>query len=236
MKNHIVILETAQGGLNGAGLRVGQMKDFLKASYAENHPIKIGDFQLDNELSNKFGKVYFSISQKKVIIIIRGTKGVSDWSNNIIYSMNSNAYKLTDRYKIAKKMYDKTHKKYQGYKKEILGHSQGSVATNLLLDEKKDLDGISLNPAYKLSNLKKNEYIIKSSLDPVSVLVKPKEIINNVLYPNWTKNHIINIPSDNYNLFKQHSVDSFNNLNQNQFIGRKEGGSLYNIKSTFPFE
>ena len=96
MKNHIVILETAQGGLNGAGLRVGQMKDFLKASYAENHPIKIGDFQLDNELSNKFGKVYFSISQKKVIIIIRGTKGVSDWSNNIIYSMNSNAYKLTD--------------------------------------------------------------------------------------------------------------------------------------------
>ena len=67
MKNHKVILETANGGLTGAGLRVGQMKDFLRASYAETPPIKIGDFQLDNELSNKF-KVYFSISQKKVII------------------------------------------------------------------------------------------------------------------------------------------------------------------------
>jgi hypothetical protein len=222
--------------MNGAGLRVGQIKDFLKASYEDNPPLNIGDFQLDNELSNKYGKVYFSVSQKKVIIIIRGTKGVADWQNNLIYSINSNAYKLTNRYKIAKKMYDNAHKKYKGYKIELLGHSQGSVATNLLLDEKKDLDGISLNPAYKFSNLKNNEYIIKSTLDPVSVLVKPKEIINNVLYPNWTKNHIINIPSDNLNLFKQHKVDILDNLDQNQFIGRKEGGSLYTIQSTFPFD
>ena len=38
--------------MNGAGLRVGQIKDFLKASYEDNPPIKIGDYLLDNELSN----------------------------------------------------------------------------------------------------------------------------------------------------------------------------------------
>ena len=97
--------------MNGAGLRVGQIKDFLKASYEDNPPIKIRDFQLDNELSNKFGKVYFSVSQKKVAIIFRGTKEALDWGNNLVYTLNSNAYKSTNRYKIAKKMYENAHKK-----------------------------------------------------------------------------------------------------------------------------
>ena len=222
--------------MNGAGLKVGQIKDFLKASYEENPPLNIGDFQLDNELSNKYGKVYFSTSKRKVILIFRGTKEALDWGNNLVYTLNSNAYKSTNRYKIAKKMYENAHKKYKGYKIELLAHSQGGIPTNYLLDTKKDLDGIALNPAYKLGSIKNNEYIIKSSLDPVSVLHKPKELINKVLNPNWTKQHIINIPSKNYNLLKQHSIDVLNNLDQNQFIGRKDGGSLYNIKSTFPFD
>jgi len=41
------------------------------------------------------GKVNYLISKKKVIIVSRGTKELSDWSNNIIYGVNVNAYKLT---------------------------------------------------------------------------------------------------------------------------------------------
>ena len=140
--------------MEGSGLRVGQIKEFLKASYEESPKPNIGSFKLDSELSNKYGKVYFSTSKNKVILIFRGTKEALDWGNNIIYSINSNAYKLTNRYKIAQTMYKKAHSKYKGYKIELLGHSQGSIATNFLLDEKKDLDGISLNPAYKLGSLK----------------------------------------------------------------------------------
>jgi len=104
------------------------------------------------------------------------------------------------------------------------------------LNENEDIDGIALNPAYKLGFIKNNEYIVKSNLDPVSVLHKPKELINKVLNPNWNKNHIINIPSNNYNLLEQHKVDVLNNLDQNKFIGSK-GGSLYNKNiGQFPFD
>jgi len=227
--------------MKGSGLVVAKIKDFLNASYEENPPDRIGEYQLDAELSNKYGKVYFSISKKKVIIVFRGTKELSDWSNNIIYGMNSNAYKLTSRYKTAKRMYDRAKAKYKGYKSEILGHSQGAIPLNFLLNEKTDLDGISLNPAYKLGNLKSNEYIIKSNLDPVSVLHKPKELINKVFNPTWNSKHITNIPSKNYNLLKQHSIDVLDNLPQDKFIGRLEGGCLskskkYKIESQFPFD
>ena len=48
--------------------------------------------------------IRYSISKKKVIIVFRGTKELSDWFNNFIYGINVNAYKLTSRYKTAKRM------------------------------------------------------------------------------------------------------------------------------------
>jgi hypothetical protein len=89
--------------IKGGGLVVDKLKQLLNNSYAEIPANNIGDYQLDIELSNKFGKVYFSISKRKVILIFRGTKEASDWLNNITYGLNSNAYKLTKRFKIAKK-------------------------------------------------------------------------------------------------------------------------------------
>ena len=87
-------LEVAKSDLTkieGGGLKVGQIKDFLNASCEENPPNKLGEYQLDLELTNLFVKVYFSISNRKVIVIHRGTKEVSDWKNNIWYAINSNA-------------------------------------------------------------------------------------------------------------------------------------------------
>jgi len=64
--------------MKGSGLVVAQIKDFLKASYEENPPDRIGEYILDEELSNKYGKVYFSISKRKVVIVFRGTGELSD--------------------------------------------------------------------------------------------------------------------------------------------------------------
>ena len=102
MKKIEGFLEVAKSDLTGGGLKVAQMKDFLNASYAENPPNQLGEYQLDIELSNAFGKVYFSISKKNVVIIFRGTAGnLQDWENNLWYAINSNAYKLTKRFRIA---------------------------------------------------------------------------------------------------------------------------------------
>jgi retron-type reverse transcriptase len=66
-------------------------------------------------------------------------------------------------------MYDVAHRKYKEYKFTLSGHSQGGLPTNILLNTKKNLEGISLNPAYKGEYQGQNEYIIRSSLDPVSI-------------------------------------------------------------------
>ena len=100
----------------GGSLPVGQIKEFLDASYNPKPPENIGDYQLDTELSQLYVKVYFSISKRKVVIIHRGTVEASDWGNNLAYSMNSNLYNLTSRYNISKNIQKKTEKKYKGYK------------------------------------------------------------------------------------------------------------------------
>ena len=45
--------------IEGGGLKVAQIKDFLNASYAENPPNQLGEYQLDIELTNLYVKVYF---------------------------------------------------------------------------------------------------------------------------------------------------------------------------------
>jgi hypothetical protein len=183
--------------------------------------------------------VYFSISKRKVIIVFTGTNSLPDWRFNIIYSVNSSAYKLTSRYKTAKRMYDRAKKKYKGYKSDLLGHSQGAIPLNYLLDEKTDLDGIALNPAYKGERQAQNEYVIRSSLDPVSALKAPSNTINKVFYPSYTKKHNITIPAKTMNPLTEHSIDILNRLPQDQFIGRVEGGCMnkkYIIESQFPFD
>jgi len=224
--------------MKGSGLVVAKIKDFLNASCDETPPEKIGEYMLDSELSNKYGKVYYSISKRKVVIVFRGTKELSDWSNNLIYGINVNAYKLTSRYKTAKRMYEKAKKKYKGYTSDLLGHSQAGLLVNLLLD-KKDLDGISLNPAFKGETQGMNEYVIRSSLDPVSALKAPKNALNKILYPNWSKSHNITIPAKTSNPLTEHSIDILNRLPQDKFIGRMKGGCVnkkYIIESQFPFD
>ena len=204
--------------LQGAGLKVGQIKDFLKASYEENPPNQLGEYQLDIELTNLYVKVYFSISNKKVIVIHRGTKEASDWTNNLIYGFDSNLYNFTTRFKISKNTQNKAQKKYKGYKIETLGHSQGGLLTHKLGTN--SLSSIQLNPAYKNESQGNNEYIIRSSLDPVSMLKAPRAAINNVLYPEWSKSHNITIPAKSSNPLTEHSIEILERLPQDKFIGR----------------
>jgi hypothetical protein len=210
--------------LTGGSLKINEIMDLLKASYLESPPKIIYGFTLDEKLSNLYGKVYVNVKKKKVVIVYRGTGKEnygSDWVNNLIYA-SSSSYKLTGRYKTAKKMYDNALKKYKGFQFESVGHSQGSLLARLLSD--KSINSIQLNPAYKAETLKDNEYIIRSSADAVSALTVPKKMINSVLYPSWTKEHMITIPAETNNPITEHKIDILNRLDQNKKIGR--GGAI----------
>jgi hypothetical protein len=206
----------------GTGLRPDEIKNFLEASYEQNAPIRIDDYILDEELSNLYGKVYVNEEIKKVILSFRGT-GMenlgTDWINNLVFLANSSAYKLTPRYKTALRMYKLAMNKYQNYKFELLGHSQSGVIVNNLCSNNVR-NCISLNPAYKNANLKNNEYIIRSSGDLVSKLVAPKRVMNSVLFPKWSANHMITIDDKSGNPITEHKIDILDRLNTNMIIGR----------------
>jgi esterase/lipase len=115
--------------LTGGSLKVNELMELLKASYLEQPPKTIYGFTLDEKLSNLYGKVYVNMNKKKVAVIFRGTGKENyglDWANNLIYA-SSSAYKQTERYKTAKKMYDNALQKYKGFQVESIGHSQGSL-------------------------------------------------------------------------------------------------------------
>ena len=104
--------------MRGTGLRSNEIKNFLQASYEVKAPLNIGNYVLDEELSNLYGKVYVNENLKKIILSFRGTGSEnlgSDWVNNLIFLANSSSYKLTPRFQTALKMYRESMKKYINY-------------------------------------------------------------------------------------------------------------------------
>jgi len=214
--------------MKGGSLKPQELKDFLQASYEENAPKTIDNYILDDKLSNLYGKVYVNHDLKKAVLAFRGT-GMenlgTDWINNLIFLVSDPGYKLTPRYQTALKMYKGAIKKYKGFKFELIGHSQSGVIVNNLCSDKVN-NCISLNPAYKNASLKNNEYIIRSTGDVVSKLTVPKKALNSVLYPQWTKKHMINIENKTSNPITEHKVDILDRLNPNMIIGRGVGRQM----------
>ena len=211
--------------MKGGSLKPPEIKMFLEASYEEKAPTKLFNYRLDEKLSNLYGKVYVDEKMKKVVLVFRGT-GMenlgTDWLNNGIWAWSSIAYKLTPRYQTAVTMYNSAMKKYKGYKFELTGHSQAGIIVNNLCSDKVE-NCISLNPAYKNASLKNNEYIIRSTGDVVSKLAVPKKYMNSILYPNWTKNHMIFIDDKTGNPITEHKPNILDRLDQNKKIGRGAG-------------
>jgi hypothetical protein len=214
--------------MKGGSLKPQELKDFLQAIYEENAPKTIDNYILDDKLSNLYGKVYVNHDLKKAVLAFRGT-GMenlgTDWINNLIFLVSDPGYKLTPRYQTALKMYKGAIKKYKGFKFELIGHSQSGVIDNNLCSDKVN-NCISLNPAYKNASLKNNEYIIRSTGDVVSKLTVPKKALNSVLYPQWTKKHMINIENKTSNPITEHKVDILDRLNPNMIIGRGVGRQM----------
>ena len=137
-----------------------------------------------------------------------------------MYAGSSSAYKMTSRYKRAKAVQDAFHKKYKskdGWIINTISHSQGGIISHLLGGESKN--SISLNPAYKYESIGANEYIIRSDLDVVSAMSVPKKMMNESMYPGWTKRHMITIAADTNDPIIEHSPNILERIDPNTKIG-----------------
>ena len=88
--------------MKGGSLRPQEIKDFLEASYEKYSPNNINGYELDDQLSNLYGKVYVNHDLKKAVLAFRGT-GMealgSDWINNLFFLVSDPGYKLTPDFK-----------------------------------------------------------------------------------------------------------------------------------------
>ena len=188
--------------LKGGSIKAIELQTFLKESYEDPPKQNIMGYEIDYDLSSQsiFNKqmtarVYVNENENKVIITHRGT-GMemhgTDWLNNAVYVASTAAYKKTPRFKRAKLVQDMAIKKYSGFEINSGGHSQGGMIVHLL-NSPEIKNSIGFNPASKNEMLGKNEYIIRSAGDAVSALSVPNKMLNDALFPGWTKRHMISI-------------------------------------------
>jgi hypothetical protein len=194
----------------GGKLSVSNLSKFFKSSYAiankKEPPKKIDTYNLDSDLTNKYGSVYYDQDKNHAVLTHTGTYSGADWFNNGMYALG--LYKYTDRYKQGKKLQDATHNKYGAENVSTLAHSQGSVNARAHGQNSKEI--INLNPAYKGERPLKNEYNIRSSGDIVSIALHPTN-----------RSHDTVIPATTNNPLTEHNIDILDRLDQEQMIGGK---------------
>jgi len=202
----------------GGSKTVDETKQMLQGSYdkKDTHKTINGKWVLDEELSNKWGKVYVNEDSKEISVVHRGTTSAKDWLNNANYAIGT--YKMTDRYKTGKKLQESALKKYKGYEVDTLGHSQGAILARDLGKDSKNV--ITVNPAYLGESQAKNDTSVRSSGDVVSAAKVPMNALQSILNPKKTKKKNVTVNTGSWNPLTNHSVDAtLDQLDPNKVIG-----------------
>lgn len=195
----------------GGAITGTEIKKLTESSYKLNKdkPEKIGDLVLDKELSTRKAAVYANPKTGEAVVSHRGTSSTAeDWANNL--AMSVGLYKTTDRYKKGKETQKKVNAKYGKENVITTSHSQSGQLAHQLNKEGLVNKSIEVNPArLPGQKVKKNETIIKSSLDPVSVLAQTGK----------QKGKVNIIKAKSYNPLAQHSANIIRGENATKLYG-----------------
>jgi hypothetical protein len=186
----------------GGALEVKTLKALIENSYKHDKN-NIGQFVLQ-PMSTHETQVWADYYTHHLVIVFTGTYNTFDWANNAQYLIGN--YKNTARFKNAERVFNLAVEKFPNFKVTLVGHSQGGVPEHLLND-KRVYEALFLNPAWTTERQLPNEYIVKSTRDPVSLLVRHNK--NNLFIPAKTSNPL-----------HEHSTLILDDLPQSKLIGR----------------
>lgn len=163
--------------MKGGKISSSNLQKMIKASYDVNFNEDIDGYKKDNSLSNSEITCFYDPSINHAVAVFRGTERTfTDWSNNAMYIAGQ--YEKTDRFKRAKKMYEKIANKYGEKNVSLVGHSQSGAITRLIGENAKEI--INLNPANLGEKNKDNEHVVRSSNDLVSAIKPVSDVIHKV--------------------------------------------------------
>jgi hypothetical protein len=189
-KTQLRLLKTLEGG----AITGKELKKLTSASYTKGkaRPRQIGDLVLDSALTTREAAVYYNPATGEAVVSHRGTQGASDWLNNA--ALGVGLYKQTGRYQRGRDTQKAVNAKYGKENVITTSHSQSGALAHELNKEGLVNKSVEVNPARTpFQTVMKNETIVKSSLDPVSIFV-PKN-----------KNVKV-IPARTYNPLSEHSA------------------------------
>jgi len=197
--------------VKGKGIGSYDLQKLLKQSYNSTLG-NVGDYMVDDEISNPTTQVYRNKNTDKIYVVHRGTQGGRDWLNNFVYGLSPSLYTYTDRYKNAKNIQEKAMNKYKGHDIDVLGHSQGAKLAEMLSKDNKNIKNvITYNRPQglmeNLTNKPKNLHDIKTSRDLVSPLI-----------PFQRGNKTLVIPSKTSDFLHEHKTERLLDL-PDQMIG-----------------
>jgi hypothetical protein len=208
---------SSEGEMKGGKLSATNFKSLLDASY-DAKITKVGDFELDKQLSTKNSKVYINKITGQAVVAHKGTEGLLDWGNNMIYALGGkDAYKKTSRFKQAEKVQNKAEEKYGAKNVSTIGHSQGGLQAELLGGKSREI--LTLNKATRPfeKNENKNQYDVRSKGDVVSALNPFEE----------KSEKKVEIDSQSYNPLTEHSGDVLDRLDKNLMLGEGIKGGIH---------
>lgn len=164
----------------------------------------IDGYILDQKLSGTRAQVYHNPNTNHLVVNHRGTKGLHDVMTDIGLMFG---HKNNKRFKHGKKITDDAIKQYDTDNITITGHSlSGEIVRHNNKDSNHDV--VVVNPAITpldmFNKQKKNETVIRSTLDPISAL--------HSLNPFASKKRTINITSKSYNPLTEHNSDILDRL------------------------
>lgn len=168
-----LVFGTPNEKYKGGAISTDELGKFVDASYKKKGEVQnIDGYKLDKELSTRRNKVYQN-DKGEAVVAIAGTDNLKDWSNNLLIPFG--LHSQTNRYKTSEDTLKKVNDKYGKQKVSVVGHSQSGHIVNDL--SKKGLIGseaIAYNPAI-IGKSDKNVKVVKSQLDPVSILTQTKK-------------------------------------------------------------
>jgi len=211
-----------QGIKNGRGMRIGDVKDLLVKSYQPTLSSH-NDFEIDNSLSDRRVQVYKHKHTKQAVVVHRGTNDFNDVITDARYAIGK---KDDARFQHSIDTQKKAHEKYGAENTTTLGHSLGKMLGAEAGKDSKEI--ITYNGGYNLTDAinphNKNEYSIRTSGDPVSILGSQKA---NITIPS---NHRPFWRFGSLSHFKEmldaHGLSHLDKLNQDEIIGNGVKGTV----------
>lgn len=215
LPNKIRIVIAYHINLKGGDISAEHLQQFVDQGYTPNRK-NFDGFILDTDLSTDETQVYHNNNTGQTVVNLRGTEGtLKDWGNNILGAVG--LYKTTDRYKRAEQIKNEAISKYG--KISVVSHSQGAFSGHEFAKDQNVGEVIHLNPA-PTGKIKKNEYVVRSATDLVSVPTAISNIgnkrVTNILpsIPILTPKNLAKW------LISEHSSKILNKINPSKLFGR----------------